>query len=131
MKTPVHMRHPYAGDLVYTAFSWALHQDAIRKGMKVRAKGSQRLWEVPYLPIDPTDVGRTYESIIRINSQSGKGGIAYVMEKEYGMILPKEMHPEFAGIVQRLSDESGTELRPETIWGAFEREYLTGQNHSP
>ena len=123
MKIPVHVRHPYAGDLVYTAFSGS-HQDAIRKGMKVYAESEQERWEVPYLPIDPMDVGRTYESIIRINSQSGKGGIAYVMEKEFGMILSKPMHPEFARIVQRTSDEKGTEIRPETIWEVFEQEYL-------
>jgi 2-isopropylmalate synthase len=92
--------------------------------MKVYAESEQERWEVPYLPIDPTDVGRTYESIIRINSQSGKGGIAYVMEKEYGMVLPKRMHPEFARLVQRTSDEKGTEIRPEAIWEVFEQEYL-------
>jgi 2-isopropylmalate synthase len=122
-KTPVHIRHPYVGDLVYTAFSGS-HQDAIRKGMTACAKEGQTLWEVPYLPIDPVDVGRTYESIIRINSQSGKGGVAYVMEKDYGMLLPKEMHPEFAGMIQRLSEESGKELPSGTIWQAFRREYL-------
>jgi 2-isopropylmalate synthase len=126
-KTPVHPRHPYAGELVYTAFSGS-HQDAIRKGMKACAKKPQQLWEVPYLPIDPADVGRTYESIIRINSQSGKGGVAYVMEKEHGMLLPKEMHPEFAGLIQRLSEESGTELPPAAIWQAFEGEYLARTN---
>ncbi|HUJ67981.1 MAG TPA: 2-isopropylmalate synthase, partial [Syntrophorhabdales bacterium] len=123
MKIPVHLRHPYAGELVYTAFSGS-HQDAIRKGMKAYAETEQRHWEVPYLPIDPSDVGRSYESIIRINSQSGKGGIAYVMEKEYGMVLPKEMHPELADLVQRLSEEKGKEIRPETIWEVFERNYL-------
>jgi 2-isopropylmalate synthase len=124
MKTPVHIRHPYAGELVYTAFSGS-HQDAIRKGMKAYAGTGRKSWEVPYLPIDPTDVGRSYDSIIRINSQSGKGGVAYIMEEEYGMVLPKQMHPEFAGIVQRLSDEKGTEIRPQVIWEAFEREYLS------
>ena len=127
MKTPIHIRHPYAGDLVYTAFSGS-HQDAIRKGMKVYEETKQRHWEVPYLPIDPSDVGRSYESIIRINSQSGKGGIAYVMEKEYGMVLPKQMHPEFASLVQRLSDEKGTEILPKTIWEVFEQEYLAKEN---
>jgi 2-isopropylmalate synthase len=123
MKTPVHIRHPYAGDLVYTAFSGS-HQDAIRKGMKVHAETEQRHWEVPYLPIDPSDVGRSYESIIRINSQSGKGGITYVMEKEYGMVLPKQMHQELADLVQHLSEEKGTEILPESIWEVFEQEYL-------
>jgi hypothetical protein len=127
MKTPIHIRHPYAGDLVYTAFSGS-HQDAIRKGMKVYEETKQRHWEVPYLPIDPSDVGRSYESIIRINSQSGKGGIAYIMEKEYGMVLPKQMHPEFASLVQRLSDEKGTEILPKTIWAVFEQEYLAKEN---
>jgi 2-isopropylmalate synthase len=126
MKIPVHARHPYVGDLVYTAFSGS-HQDAIRKGMKACGEKPRQLWEVPYLPIDPKDVGRTYESIIRINSQSGKGGVAYVMEEEYGMVLPKQMHPEFAAVIQRLSDESGTELSSRTIWEAFEREYLGNQ----
>ncbi len=122
-RLPVHMRHPYAGDLVYTAFSGS-HQDAIHKGMKVYREAKSVYWEVPYLPIDPSDVGRTYESIIRINSQSGKGGIAYVLEKEYGMILPKQMHPEFAGIIQKISDAEGTEILRDAIWEAFEKEYL-------
>jgi 2-isopropylmalate synthase len=123
-KTPVHPRHPYAGELVYTAFSGS-HQDAIRKGMKAYKEARKGLWEVPYLAIDPTDVGRSYESIIRINSQSGKGGVAYVMEKEYGMLLPKEMHAEFAHIIQAISDESGAEILPEAVWEAFEKEYLS------
>ena len=92
----VHPRHPYAGELVYTAFSGS-HQDAINKGMKARDHERSGFWDVPYLPIDPTDVGRTFENVIRINSQSGKGGVAYVMEKEYGFSLPREMHPESAG----------------------------------
>ncbi len=125
-KIPVHVRHPYAGELVYTAFSGS-HQDAISKGMKRYAETKQRYWEVPYLPIDPEDVGRNYESIIRINSQSGKGGIAYVMEKEHGVVLPKQMHPEFASIVQRLADGTGKELSGETLWNAFEQEYLNGR----
>ena len=98
---PVHARHPYAGDLVYTAFSGS-HQDAIKKGMN--ARDQYDIWAVPYLPMDPSDVGRSYESIIRINSQSGKGGVAYVMENEYGYILPKAMHPELALIVQRIAE---------------------------
>ena len=123
-KIPVHVRHPYAGSLVYTAFSGS-HQDAISKGMKRYEQGKHRYWEVPYLPIDPSDVGRSYESIIRINSQSGKGGVAYVMEKEFGMVLPKQMHQEFASIIQRVSDSVSKEILPEVIWEAFEKEYLT------
>jgi 2-isopropylmalate synthase len=119
---PLHPRHPYAGDLVYTAFSGS-HQDAISKGMKSRGIDAA-LWEVPYLPIDPADVGRTYESIIRINSQSGKGGVAYIMEKEYGLRLPKEMHAEFGSTVQRISDSTGKEVSAAMIWEAFKTEYL-------
>ena len=122
-KVPVHIRHPYAGELVYTAFSGS-HQDAINKGMKVYNEEKPDYWEVPYLPIDPADVGRTYESIIRINSQSGKGGVAYVMEKEYGFTLPREMHPEFSRIIQGMSDATGKEVLPGMIREAFEKEYL-------
>lgn len=121
-KIPVHVRHPYAGELVYTAFSGS-HQDAINKGMKTIGSETN-FWEVPYLPIDPADVGRTYESIIRINSQSGKGGVAYLMEKEYGLKLPKEMHPEFARIIQDISDKTGDEVTASMVWDAFEAEYL-------
>ncbi|MEA3467036.1 MAG: 2-isopropylmalate synthase [Thermodesulfobacteriota bacterium] len=119
---PVHVRHPYAGDLVYTAFSGS-HQDAIHKGMKLCEEGDGR-WEVPYLPIDPTDVGRTYESIIRINSQSGKGGVAYIMDREFGLNMPKGMHPEFGAIIQTVTDKAGRELQIAEIWKAFENEYL-------
>lgn len=122
-KVPVHIRHPYAGELVYTAFSGS-HQDAINKGIKVYNEEKPDYWEVPYLPIDPADVGRTYESIIRINSQSGKGGVAYVMETEYGFQLPKEMHPEFSRIIQAISDSTGKEVLPGMIREAFEKEYL-------
>ena len=122
-RIPVHIRHPYAGSLVYTAFSGS-HQDAIHKGMKVYEEAKPPYWEVPYLPIDPNDVGRTYESIIRINSQSGKGGIAHVLEKEYGLILPRAMHPEFAAVIQELTDREGTEISPRRIMKAFEEEYL-------
>lgn len=122
-RVPVHMRHPYAGELVYTAFSGS-HQDAINKGMKAYCEDSPEYWEVPYLPIDPSDVGRTYESIIRINSQSGKGGVAYVMEKEYGLVLPKMMHPEFGRLIQSLSDRTGGEVFPEMIRKTFEETYL-------
>ena len=121
---PVHPRHPYAGELVYTAFSGS-HQDAINKGMHEYEELASDLWEVPYLPIDPSDVGRTYESIIRINSQSGKGGVAYVMEKEFGFRMPKTMHPEFGKIVQALTDREGRELQLDEIFAAFKKEYLT------
>ncbi len=120
---PVHVRHPYAGELVYTAFSGS-HQDAINKGMDLCEREGQGKWEVPYLPIDPRDVGRTYESIIRINSQSGKGGVAYVMDREFGLKMPKSMHPEFGSIVQKVTDSVGRELQLSEIWTAFEKEYL-------
>ncbi len=119
----VHPRHPYAGELVYTAFSGS-HQDAINKGMHACEKNSSNLWEVPYLPIDPTDVGRTYESIIRINSQSGKGGVAYVMEADFGYKLPKAMHPEFGKVVQGVTEREGRELSHGEIFSTFEDEYL-------
>lgn len=122
-KIPVHMRHPYAGELVFTAFSGS-HQDAINKGMKAHAESGEPLWEVPYLPIDPADVGRTYESIVRINSQSGKGGVAFVMEKEFGFRLPKEMHPEFSRIIQSICEKMSCEIAPEQIFDAFKAEYL-------
>ena len=98
---PVHERHPYAGDLVFTAFSGS-HQDAINKGMRALAESGENRWEVPYLPIDPRDIGRTYEAIIRINSQSGKGGVAYMMRSEFGCDLPKDMHPEFSAVIQKI-----------------------------
>jgi len=122
-KMSVHPRHPYAGELVYTAFSGS-HQDAINKGMDVVEHDPEAAWAVPYLPIDPQDVGRTYESIIRINSQSGKGGVAYVMDKEFGFKLPKEMHPGFGRVVQEVADKYGDELSPEMIFHTFEKEYL-------
>jgi 2-isopropylmalate synthase len=122
---PVHPRHPYAGELVFTAFSGS-HQDAINKGFKAMAASNNPLWEVPYLPIDPRDVGRTYEAVIRINSQSGKGGIAYVMEKERGLELPRRLQVEFSKIVQAIADAEGVELSAERLWQAFEREYLDG-----
>jgi 2-isopropylmalate synthase len=120
---PVHIRHPYAGELVYTAFSGS-HQDAINKGLKAYAAGNNPCWEVPYLPIDPADVGRTYESVIRINSQSGKGGVAHVMEREYHFCLPREMHPGFGKLVQEISDAKSGEITPAEIMEAFEREYI-------
>jgi 2-isopropylmalate synthase len=123
-RLPIHPRHPYAGELVYTAFSGS-HQDAINKGMTAYDLTDSGLWEVPYLPIDPSDVGRTYESIIRINSQSGKGGVAYIMDKEYGFKMPKNMHPEFGGIVQAVTDKEGRELQHKEIYDAFDRAYLS------
>ena len=122
-RLPVHPRHPYAGELVYTAFSGS-HQDAINKGMTAYQAAESSRWEVPYLPIDPSDVGRTYESIIRINSQSGKGGVAYIMDKEFGFKMPKKMHPEFGAIIQKVSEREGRELQHQQIWQAFEAAYL-------
>ena len=123
-----HCRHPYVGDLVYTAFSGS-HQDAINKGLAYQKKKEDHFWEVPYLPIDPADVGRTYESIIRINSQSGKGGVAYILERNYGYQLPKAMHPEIGRIVQTLSDEKGRELEPQEIYELFYKSYFEPEEH--
>lgn len=120
----VHERHPYVGEFVYTAFSGS-HQDAINKGIKAYRKSRSSIWAVPYLPIDPQDVGRNYEKIVRINSQSGKGGVAYVMEQEFGFKLPKAMHPEFGRVIQAVTDKTGDELSPQEIWEHFEKEYLT------
>jgi 2-isopropylmalate synthase len=125
---PTHPRHPYVGELVYTAFSGS-HQDAINKGLAYQNAKEDPFWEVPYLPIDPADVGRTYESIIRINSQSGKGGVAYILEKNYGYQLPKAMHPEIGRAVQALSDEKGRELSPEEILEVFKKEYFQLKEH--
>ncbi len=125
---PVHVRHPYAGELVYTAFSGS-HQDAINKGMESCKESDDGLWAVPYLPIDPTDVGRTYESIIRINSQSGKGGVAYLMDIEFGLKMPKRMHPEFGRIIKQVTEKAGRELKAAELWDAFESTYL--QNSEP
>ena len=122
-RIPVHIRHPYAGELVYTAFSGS-HQDAINKGMSHYEISEAREWAVPYLPIDPNDVGRTYESIIRINSQSGKGGVAYIMDHEFGIKMPKEMHPEFGAAIQRVTDREGRELKPDEIYNEFEHCYI-------
>jgi 2-isopropylmalate synthase len=118
-----HVRHPYVGELVYTAFSGS-HQDAINKGMAMQREKEEPFWEVPYLPIDPEDVGRSYEGIIRINSQSGKGGVAYILEDHYGYQLPKAMHPEIGRIVQELTDREGRELTPEEIRELFEKNYM-------
>ena len=122
---PVHPRHPYAGELVFTAFSGS-HQDAINKGFKAMAASNSPLWEVPYLPIDPLDLGRSYEAVIRINSQSGKGGIAYILEKEHGIELPRRLQIEFSKVVQAIADGEGVELPADRLWGAFEAEYLEG-----
>lgn len=116
-------RHPYAGKLVYTAFSGS-HQDAIRKGLKARQERNEEEWKVPYLPIDPKDLGRQYEAIIRINSQSGKGGVAFILENEFGLILPKEMHPEFGNIIKNETDSLGRELKPKEIYDIFARTYF-------
>jgi 2-isopropylmalate synthase len=121
---PIHPRHPYVGDLVFTAFSGS-HQDAIKKGFAARREGD--IWEVPYLPIDPRDLGRTYESVIRVNSQSGKGGIAYLLERDYGLTMPRRLQIEFSQVVQSVTDATGKELTSEQIWLLFEREYL-GEN---
>jgi 2-isopropylmalate synthase len=126
-RLPVHPRHPYAGELVYTAFSGS-HQDAINKGMHAYEAADGELWEVPYLPIDPSDVGRSYESIIRINSQSGKGGVAYVMEKDFGFKMPKAMHPDFGKVIQQFTDREGRELKHGEIYETFENEYLNAES---
>jgi 2-isopropylmalate synthase len=118
---PIHPRHPYVGDLVFTAFSGS-HQDAIKKGLAARSNGD--IWEVPYLPIDPRDLGRTYESVIRVNSQSGKGGIAYLLERDYGLVLPRRLQIEFSRAVQQVTDATGKELSSAEIWSLFEGEYL-------
>ncbi len=116
-------RHPYVGELVYTAFSGS-HQDAINKGMKALQKANTPLWEVPYLPIDPKDVGRSYEAIIRINSQSGKGGIAYVLQADYGLNVPRNLQVEFSKAIQAIADAEGTELSAKRIYDAFRADYV-------
>ncbi len=120
---PVHPRHPYAGELVYTAFSGS-HQDAIKKGFEALAKRNDPLWEVPYLPIDPKDLGRTYEAVIRVNSQSGKGGVAYVLKADYGLDLPRGLQIEFSKRVQEVTDRTGKEVTSTGIWSLFEETYL-------
>ncbi len=124
-RLPVHPRHPYAGTLVYTAFSGS-HQDAINKGLAARRANASEVWEVPYLPIDPADVGRSYEAVIRVNSQSGKGGVAYLLERDYGFVLPRGLQVELAAIVQRMTEDSESELSAAEIFRAFEAEYLDG-----
>lgn len=117
---PVHPRHPYAGDLVYTSFSGS-HQDAIKKAFAARQEGD--VWDMPYLPIDPKDLGRSYDAVIRVNSQSGKGGIAYLLESEFGLELPRRLQIEFSRVVQEVMDVQGKELTAQDLWGLFEREY--------
>ena len=120
---PVHPRHPYAGDLVFTAFSGS-HQDAIKKGLSDIRNSNKETWEVPYLPIDPQDVGRSYEAVIRINSQSGKGGVAYLLEKDHGLSMPRRLQIEFSQVIQKIADESGKEISPSDVWDNFQTTYL-------
>ncbi|MGZ6740745.1 MAG: alpha-isopropylmalate synthase regulatory domain-containing protein, partial [Nocardioides sp.] len=133
---PVHPRHPYGGDLVYTAFSGS-HQDAIKKGLEAMEHDAAAAgvpveefrWEVPYLPIDPKDVGRSYEAVIRVNSQSGKGGVAYVLKNDHHLDLPRRMQIEFSRVVQEVADGEGGEISPARIWALFGQTYL--ERHEP
>ena len=118
---PIHPRHPYVGDLVFTAFSGS-HQDAIKKGFEVQRPDAP--WAVPYMPVDPADLGRTYDSVIRVNSQSGKGGVAHLLQTAYGLVMPRRMQVEFSGAVQCLTDETGQEVDAHQLWNLFAREYL-------
>jgi 2-isopropylmalate synthase len=135
---PVHERHPYAGDLVYTSFSGS-HQDAIKKGFEALERDAVAAgvdvdaheWGVPYLPIDPKDVGRTYEAVIRVNSQSGKGGVAYIMKSEHHFDLPRRLQIEFSGVIQRYTDDEGGEVSPAQMWDIFSREYLVEHQQAP
>ena len=120
---PVHPRHPYAGDLVFTAFSGS-HQDAIKKGFDEMRKSNRPQWRVPYLPIDPEDVGRSYEAVIRINSQSGKGGVAYIIEKDHGLSLPRRLQIDFSKVIQKIADKTGKELEADLIWETFNKNYV-------
>jgi 2-isopropylmalate synthase len=120
---PIHPRHPYAGELVYTAFSGS-HQDAIKKGFDALRKRNDDLWEVPYLPIDPKDLGRSYEAVIRVNSQSGKGGVAYLLKSDHGLDLPRGLQVEFSRVIQARTDESGKEMNSAEIWKSFQQTYL-------
>ena len=120
---PVHPRHPYAGDLVFTAFSGS-HQDAIKKGFNAIKNSNDPKWEVPYLPIDPADLGRNYEAVVRINSQSGKGGVAFLLEKDHGVSLPRRLQISLSQKIQKLADESGKEISSSEIWDIFEKSYL-------
>ena len=121
---PIHPRHPYVGDLVFTAFSGS-HQDAIKKGLAARSDAD--LWDVPYLPIDPSDLGRSYDSIIRVNSQSGKGGVAYLLERDYQLVMPRRLQIEFSQVVQAAADITGKELTSREIWDLFNSEYLAAR----
>jgi len=121
-RLPVHPRHPYVGDLVYTAFSGS-HQDAIKKGLDA-LPADYAVWDVPYLPVDPKHVGRTYEAVIRVNSQSGKGGVAYIMKAEHGLDLPRRLQIEFSGRIQAITEDTGTEITPAEMWDAFSQRYL-------
>jgi 2-isopropylmalate synthase len=120
---PVHPRHPYAGELVYTAFSGS-HQDAIKKGLTALRKRTDDFWEVPYLPIDPADVGRSYEAVVRVTSQSGKGGVAYLLERDHGLQLPRNLQIEFSRSIQRLCEASGGEISSQLVWQHFASQYL-------
>tara|TARA_B100001093_G_scaffold426084_1_gene419863 strand:+ start:401 stop:2116 length:1716 start_codon:yes stop_codon:yes gene_type:complete len=122
-KIPIHVRQPYAGELVFTAFSGS-HQDAIKKGMNLVSSGTDGSWEVPYLPIDPADVGASYRETVRLNSQSGKGGVAFVLEHYFGVTLPRALLMEFSSVVQEMSEKDGGELKPDEIWSAFNKEYV-------
>ena len=124
---PVHPRHPYAGDLVFTAFSGS-HQDAIKKGFQAMKNSNDPLWAVPYLPIDPADLGRSYEAVVRINSQSGKGGVAFLLEKDHGVSLPRRLQISMSQKIQKLADESGKEISSPEIWEIFENNFLNAQN---
>lgn len=125
---PIHPRHPYVGELVYTSFSGS-HQDAIKKAFAARKEND--IWEMPYLPIDPKDLGRSYEAVIRVNSQSGKGGIAYLLEKEYGLQMPRRLQIDFSQIVQREMDSSGSEFTANDLWDIFSREFHLSQSRAP
>jgi 2-isopropylmalate synthase len=120
---PVHPRHPYGGELVFTAFSGS-HQDAIKKGFAANKKSNDELWEIPYLPVDPQDLGRSYDAVIRVNSQSGKGGVAYLLQEDYGIELPRTLQVEFSKVIQGITDETGKELSSEFIYETFSKEYL-------
>ena len=125
---PVHPRHPYAGDLVFTAFSGS-HQDAIKKGFQSIKRSNDPKWEVPYLPIDPADLGRSYEAVVRINSQSGKGGVAFLLEKDHGVSLPRRLQISLSQKIQKLADETGKEIISSQIWEIFEENYLIPKNN--
>ena len=125
---PVHPRHPYAGDLVFTAFSGS-HQDAIKKGFNAIKNSNDPKWEVPYLPIDPADLGRNYEAVVRINSQSGKGGVAFLLEKDHGVSLPRRLQISLSQKIQKLADKSGKEISSTQIWDIFEENYLKPRNN--